>query len=326
MIKKQSDAFEQQIHRLYELVESSTAEVIWNDHIPDPDNPKQSRQIDISIRRDGALTHVECRSHKSRQDVQWIEELIGRRVSLQASSVIAVSSSGFTDGAIKKAKAHGIILRDLQVLTPQEVSNWGRTMELKAYYYQYENLRLSLFFRVASIPQLDMNRLAEELKAYPGRQSLFNASAQELSKVNLLAEENKGKHLPFKMMLRLEGFQLCGEAVEEVEFSGYAHLIEIVVTLPVTFAYGEPEQEPINRNVVMQHASAGEAGFIIHNSEYVATIVDLSSLDLPPNSQFRFVRVSASQEMDMTSFELIGVERLAYVGGPMAVDVIGITA
>jgi hypothetical protein len=38
---------------------------------------------------------VECRQHQSPQDVQWIEELIGRRVSLPADSAIAVSSSGF---------------------------------------------------------------------------------------------------------------------------------------------------------------------------------------------------------------------------------------
>lgn len=124
---KASDAFEQQIHRLHELVDGTDAEVTWNDRIPDPDNPKQPRQIDITIRRGDALTIVECRIHQERQDVKWIEELIGRRISLQAASVIAVSASGFTEGAIKKAQAHGIFLRDLEQLTPAEIEQWGCT-------------------------------------------------------------------------------------------------------------------------------------------------------------------------------------------------------
>jgi len=65
-----------------------------------PDNPSQPRQIDITIKRDGKLTLVECRHHRSRQNVKWIEEMMGRRVSLEADCAIAVSSSGFTSGAL----------------------------------------------------------------------------------------------------------------------------------------------------------------------------------------------------------------------------------
>src|SRR5262249_26261467 len=110
------EAFEQQISRIHELLESSGADVTWNDHISDPDNASQPRQIDITIRRDGRLTLVECRLHRARQGVKWIEELIGRRMSLAADSIIAVSASGFTKGALKKAARFGIILRDLCAL------------------------------------------------------------------------------------------------------------------------------------------------------------------------------------------------------------------
>jgi hypothetical protein len=112
-----SETFEKQVHRIYELLEGSGAQVTWDEHIPDPDNLAQTRQIDISIRKDGKLIFVECRDHKSRQDVQWIEELIGRRTSLGADSLIAVSSSGFTAGALKKASRLGH-------------SNFGQTGEI----------------------------------------------------------------------------------------------------------------------------------------------------------------------------------------------------
>ena len=92
---KVSDKFEQQIARIYSLIEQDGSEVTWNDKIPDPDRPAQLRQIDVSVRRDGALTLIECRFHKHVQDVNWIEELIGGRSSLAADTVIAVSVSGF---------------------------------------------------------------------------------------------------------------------------------------------------------------------------------------------------------------------------------------
>src|SRR5437764_13291010 len=97
-----SEQFERRIERIHRLLEQE-AVVTWNDRIPDPDNPNQPRQIDITIRPDGKLGMVECRLHKSRQDVKWIEEIIGRRASLRANAAIAVSASGFTDGARAKA-------------------------------------------------------------------------------------------------------------------------------------------------------------------------------------------------------------------------------
>ena len=87
-MSKESKEFEQRIHRLHELIEGSGAEVTWDDSLPDPDNPSQPRQIDVTIRRDGFLTLLECRLHKERQDVKWVEELMGRRISLYTHALI----------------------------------------------------------------------------------------------------------------------------------------------------------------------------------------------------------------------------------------------
>jgi hypothetical protein len=97
-----SEKLERQIHRIHELLEGSNVDVTWNDRIPDPDNPGQLRQIDVTIRRGGKLTVIECRLSRRAQDVKWIEELIGRRQSLGAHTVIAVASAGFTAGARRK--------------------------------------------------------------------------------------------------------------------------------------------------------------------------------------------------------------------------------
>src|SRR5258708_3891153 len=97
------EALEREVHRIHDLLVRSHEDVTWNDHIPDPDNPEQLRQIDVTIRRNGELTIIECRLSRRRQDVKWIEELIGRRKSLGAQEIIGVASAGFTEGAQKKA-------------------------------------------------------------------------------------------------------------------------------------------------------------------------------------------------------------------------------
>ena len=112
-----SEEFEQQVARIAAVLEGAGATVQWNERIPDPDNPSQARQIDVTVRRDSTLTILECRHHARPQDVQWIEELYGRRDSLSADAIIGVSSSGFTANAWIKAKRLGVFLRDLQKLS-----------------------------------------------------------------------------------------------------------------------------------------------------------------------------------------------------------------
>jgi hypothetical protein len=132
------------IHRLLEC--ESTAVVTWNAKVPDPDNPKQLRQIDVEIVRDGISTHVECRSHVEPQSTKWIEELIGRKISLNADQMIAVSESGFTEGAILKANRFGIILRSISELTDFEIMGWGKQTEIELHYYQLVNVQVALGF------------------------------------------------------------------------------------------------------------------------------------------------------------------------------------
>jgi hypothetical protein len=321
---KESEEFERQIHRVIELIEGSGAEVTWNDRIPDPDNPSQQRQIDISIKRDGFLTLVECRLHKERQDVKWIEELYGRKISLNAANVIAVSFSGFTHGAMLKAARLGVPLRDLKSLAPEDVANWSCTVEIKVYYYKYDHLKLVVCFREANALVLDNKKLAEELKTYPGRQSMFNASLEQFDTDRVTLEERLKKRYEFEIKMKLEDFHLSGQPVELVEFSGEAQLQEIEMRLPIAMAYGPPQEESTARSTMVQKMPDSETGFILHGKDSLATIIDVSKLRLPPNAQFRYARLMASQEVDHDSFELVGTEGLYTTGGPMTVDIVGI--
>ena len=42
-VAKASELFEQQIHRVYELLQRFEADVTWNDHVVDPDQPERAR-------------------------------------------------------------------------------------------------------------------------------------------------------------------------------------------------------------------------------------------------------------------------------------------
>jgi hypothetical protein len=55
---KSSEILERQVSRIHELLERSHERITWNDRIPDPDNPEQLRQIDVTIRRDDKLTLI----------------------------------------------------------------------------------------------------------------------------------------------------------------------------------------------------------------------------------------------------------------------------
>jgi Restriction endonuclease len=309
---KPSKSFEQQIHRVYEFLEGSGVQVTWDDHIPDPDNPCQPRQIDITIKRDGKLTLVECRHHRSRQNVKWIEEMMGRRVSLKADSAIAVSSSGFTSGALRKAKKHGIVTRDLRELTEREIRGWGRQIALTLYFYEYSELELSLYLECRSMPKLDMVVFQSEIAAHAVTQSLFNSAAQQLGTMNPLKTENAEQTMEFNLLIELPGFRLCGQLVRQVRFRGKAALIAQDVVSPAVLAYGNPDDDPAQREIKVENFSLGRTS-IIHDAERISILLDVSQVEVAPCWQFRFFRVTGSDEIEHESLELVGVERLLAV-------------
>ncbi|HEX7017418.1 MAG TPA: restriction endonuclease [Patescibacteria group bacterium] len=72
----------------------------------------ENREVDVVVRYLNQphpfVIAIECRDREGNEDVTWIEQLIQKRASLVVDKVIAVSSTGFSEGAIKKAEKHGI--------------------------------------------------------------------------------------------------------------------------------------------------------------------------------------------------------------------------
>ena len=311
------EAFERQVHRIYELLERSHYDVTWNDHIPDPDNPAQLRQIDITIHRDGKLTIIECRLSRSRQNVKWIEELIGRRQSLGAHSIIAVASAGFTIGARRKAERYAVLLRDLRQLSDEEIATWGRQVALIIYYYQYSDLQLALGFAPQSVPKIDSAILKRELRSHGVLQTVFNAAARQLDTLQLIATDDT-RTFRFGVRLRPERVELCGEPLLEIGLQGEACLAAQPLNSPGVFGYGEPTQAPSEREVTVEQFDAGETN-IVHHDDRIAMEIDLSAVALPPLSQIRYIRSSHAGKLDYESFAITNPEKLG-VAGPLSVD------
>ena len=69
---------------------------------------------------------IECRDRPSEgpAPASWIEQLIGRRGRFNFDKVMAVSTTGFAEGAIEEAGRAGIELRALDDLTYETVADW----------------------------------------------------------------------------------------------------------------------------------------------------------------------------------------------------------
>jgi Restriction endonuclease len=298
-----SDALERQVARIYELLERSPEAVTWDDHIPDPDNPEQLRQIDVTIRRDDKLILVECRLSRKPQNVKWIEELIGRRQSLGAEAIIAVASAGFTKGAKLKAARHGVVLRDLCELTDDDIASWGRRVCLTLYYCQYSDICFAVGFPSGSAAKVDPVSVVQELRSHEIVQSLFNAVAEQLDTLKLLAANDTRTHA-FRIKVGPEGVRLSGEPVLEIEIRGKGKLASRPISAARTLRYGSPEEPARMRGVTVEQFTLGET-IIVHEEEKISMEIDLTDAQLPALSQVRFIRSSSDEELDYETFSLL---------------------
>ncbi len=130
-----------------------------------------SREVDVCIRGDIAgqqvLISIECRDHKRPQTVSWIDEMKSKHETLPTNSLILVSSSGFTRGAIAKATKFGIT-----TVHPSEMTDESATKmieSLKAHVFRTNQLRV-LVVRVtvqtSDGPVDDLRPLEKDTVAY----------------------------------------------------------------------------------------------------------------------------------------------------------------
>jgi len=303
MMAKKSELFEKQIKRIIATIENTGANVEWNDHIRDPDNPKQKRQVDITIKNDDGLTIVECRQHGKAQSVMWVEELIGRKISLRANSAIAVSSSGFSKGAIYKADKYGIILRDLKSVSDKEVKRWGKKTKVYINLYQFTNLSFEFFF----IPSRKMKVFVKDVFEEALNKNSFLYILQEIR--NSLKKERLTE--PRKLTASLDGkndIYHCGELLK-IEVSGLVEKFKKEIECPCCYLYGAPNTETNEREALVQEFNLGKTEFV-KTKTYASIILDFSAINFPENTFLGDFQFDMGESVPLKFEKIIGMESL----------------
>lgn len=121
---KRTNAFQRLILAIYEQLSAPGGSITESAMLPERsggtlrevDILLQSRLFGIDLK-----IAVECRGRKDRDDVTWIDDLIGKYHDFPVDKVIAVSKSGFSAGAAAKAAAFRI---ETLTLTKALETNW----------------------------------------------------------------------------------------------------------------------------------------------------------------------------------------------------------
>jgi len=294
-----SEDLERLVAHIHRLLEEESVEVTWNKRISDPDNPDQLRQVDVLIRREGFVTHVECRSHKRKQDVTWVEELIGRRQSLGADLIIAVSDAGFTEGAKKKAETHGIVLRELRELSENEVSSWGKKVKLSIKWLHFDDLSFEFYLdsRSQSIPTSD--RILQVLSsAGGGLYSIFEAVKKGLDR-NGITKERMSYTAPFTVDLTVDNCVICG-----VEVDMQAWLTEEMLEVPSVFEYRSATEDATDKKISIS-ASEQNTLRVCQSDDEVSVIIDFSKIHPPCNGMLYRFKSEFDRKVRFRQFQLL---------------------
>jgi predicted helicase len=124
--------FERAVYDFVKALDPS-ATVLFDHKVPDRDT-RTPRQVDVWVEAK-LLGHfpvsvlVSCKAHKRKVDIAKMDAFVKEVQSAGASLGVIYSTSGFTPGALRKAKAHGLpccrLYRDQPADIPQTLFLWN---------------------------------------------------------------------------------------------------------------------------------------------------------------------------------------------------------
>lgn len=278
-MSKDSKKFENIIGEIFEVLREFNSKVEIDKRIPDPDNPSQLRQIDIYISNGEEVTLVECRDHRSKQNVKWVEELLGRKISLNADNVIGVSSNGFTEGALKKANTFGILLKDLNYINKEELKFWGKEVYVNLNYIEFKDLSFTLFFQaenyVAYVTESELtNFFYLENLAFESLNPIVNGL-----KNNLKLDRRYGINtdIVITKKMRIGSLSLLG-----VNIKADLSLISVAHKVSGISLFGESDKERGSREALIQEFIPDNWRLIDSPAKGLFSL-DLSQINHPEN-------------------------------------------
>ena len=293
-------ALEKLCYRIARVVQDAGAKVEWNPKgIKDPDT-KQARQIDVLITgAEGKRTTVECRDHAGAQSVKWIEELAGRKVSLNLDGMIAVAMNGFTAPARVKAARFGIILYDFDCLSDSEIASWGSITRVESDFVRFHCLEI-----VAVVSDADIGSvLSAPMFARGGRDGF--AAVQDALRDSVAAKPN----VDIEQQLDASGYTVDGVQVLSLRCAYKG----AVVTLSASCTYAAMVDAPGTarplRAIGVQRFDHSVHEVVQYDGR-AHILVDFSGICPPSNSILHETRIAFPKQTEVDDFEVIGDRRL----------------
>lgn len=124
-VPKRSNLFQKMVTYIAEQLAPNGAQLQESAELPERGITGVVREVDTLLVVPVGLTSVriaiESRDRSRKDDIQWVDDLIGKYALLSVDRVLAISSSGFSAAARQKAELHAI-----ELLTPVDVTdtNW----------------------------------------------------------------------------------------------------------------------------------------------------------------------------------------------------------
>lgn len=314
-VTAESDAFEQLNQRIAQLLQDADATVEWNAHIPDPDSPGDSRQIDVLIiDATGKRTSVECRERGGAQSVMWIEELVGRKLSLDLDGMIAVSLKGFSALARTKAARYGIVLYDFDRLSDVEIASWGGVVRVESVFVQFTMLEI-----VAGIATGSETRLNPDPNGtvfIRGVQDGF-AAVQDALRDDTAAHPN----LTRTCELDPSGYTIDGLPLTLLRCGYAGHLVTQTASCIYAALVDAPGTARPLRSTEVQRFEHSVHEVLQYAGESHLQI-DVSKVRPPGNAILHETQIVFPQPTRVTRYELIGDRRMLSVADLVALNVV----
>ncbi len=298
---KKSDEFEKLNARIRSLVMGSEASVEWNGKIPDPDSPKDLRQIDVLITTaDGRRIAVECRDRSGIQTVMWIEELAGRKESLGLDGMIAVAMNGFRPLAAKKAARFGIALYDFKALTNTQIASWSGASFVRTRFLQFNRLDIVATMAKGMTMSLPLSPSFE----CAGKDGYHAVMAQ-------IRESLDPAQVPTTGRVTFDPSYFAVEGITPLRLAAQydvAH-VDQKATCTTVLMHDRPGLAIALRDVSVEHFDHSVRELISHNGN-VHLMIDVERIVSPSNSILDQITIECPTQTSLKQYELVGSRRL----------------
>lgn len=114
---RRTNEFQALIKRIYQQLQDTGGKIIESAMLKEREGNTE-REVDILMEETVCgfpiRIAMECRGRKGKDDIEWIDGLIGKYQDLPVNKIVVVSKSGFSSGARTKAAAHDIATYTLE--------------------------------------------------------------------------------------------------------------------------------------------------------------------------------------------------------------------